>query len=75
MSKISTGVYPIDKLLDGGIETDIITSFYGPSASGKTNIAIRNSYNVSRLGKKVIYIDTEGGFSLERLKQIAKEDF
>jgi len=54
MSKISTGIYPIDKLLDGGIETDIITSFYGPSASGKTNIAIISSYNVSRLGKKVI---------------------
>jgi len=75
MSKISTGIYPIDKLLDGGIETDIITSFYGPSASGKTNIAIISSYNVSKLGKKVIYIDTEGGFSPERLKQIAKEDF
>ncbi|BBL45672.1 DNA repair and recombination protein RadB [Nanobdella aerobiophila] len=75
MTVISTGVYPIDKLLNGGIEKDIITSFYGPAASGKTNIAIISSYNISRTGKKVIYIDTEGGFSFERLKQISKEDF
>ena len=75
MGKVSTGIYPIDKLLDGGLESDIITTFYGPSASGKTNIAIISSYNVARLNKKVIYIDTEGGFSFERLKQIAKEEF
>ncbi|MGC9133185.1 MAG: DNA repair and recombination protein RadB [Nanopusillaceae archaeon] len=75
MGKISTGIYPIDKLLDGGLETDIITSFYGPSASGKTNIALISSYNVARLNKKVIFVDTEGGFSFERLKQISKEEF
>jgi DNA repair protein RadB len=75
MGKVSTGIYPIDKLLDGGLETDIITSFYGPSASGKTNIALISSYNVARLNKKVIFIDTEGGFSFERLKQISKEEF
>ncbi|BFI73097.1 DNA repair and recombination protein RadB [Nanoarchaeota archaeon] len=75
MGKVSTGIYPIDKLLDGGLENDIITTFYGPSASGKTNIAIISSYNIARLNKKVIYIDTEGGFSFDRLKQIAKEEF
>lgn len=75
MVKIPTGAKPIDMLLDGGIETDIITTFYGPAGSGKTNIAIVTSVNVASAGKKVVYIDTEGGFSFERVKQIAKGNF
>lgn len=71
MGKIPTGAYPIDLLLDGGIETDIITSFYGSSASGKTNIALIASVNIAKSGKKVIFIDTEGGFSFERIKQLS----
>lgn len=71
MGKIPTGAYPIDLLLDGGIETDIITSFYGSSASGKTNIALMASVNIAKSGKKVIFIDTEGGFSFERIKQLS----
>lgn len=74
-NKISTGSEAIDLLLDGGLEKDIITTFYGPAGSGKTNIAILTSYSVAMQNKKVIYIDTEGGFSFERLKQIAKENF
>lgn len=74
MGKVSTGSYVIDNLLDGGLEDDIITSIYGPSASGKTNIALMTSVNVARLGKKVLFIDTEGGFSVVRVVQIAKGD-
>jgi len=75
MGKVSTGIVPIDKLLDGGIEDDIITAIYGPSASGKTNIAIITAINVILSGKKAIYVDTEGGLSFERIKQISKERF
>lgn len=72
--KVSTGSKPIDYLLDGGIETDIITTFYGPAGSGKTNIALSTTVNVAK-SKKVIFIDTEGGFSFERVKQLSKNDF
>jgi len=75
MGKVSTGIVPIDKLLDGGIEDDIITAIYGPSASGKTNIAIITAINVILSGKKAIYVDTEGGLSFERIKQISKDKF
>ncbi len=75
MSKISTGAYPIDKLLDGGLESDIITSIYGPSASGKTNIAIITAVNISKIGRNVIFLDTEGGFSFERVKQLSGNNF
>lgn len=75
MRKVSTGSKAIDKLLDGGIETDIINAFYGPAGSGKTNIALSTTVYVAKSGKKVIFIDTEGGFSFERIKQLAKEKF
>ncbi len=49
-----------------------ITHIYGPPASGKTNIALISTAHVAT-EKKVVYIDTEGGFSTQRLEQITKE--
>jgi DNA repair protein RadB len=74
-SRVSTGSPVIDRLLEGGFETDTVTTIYGPSGSGKTNICIIAAAEVARKGKKVVYIDSEGGFSVERLKQIAPENY
>lgn len=60
----------IDKLLDGGLESGCITNFYGPSASGKSNIAFVATASALASGKKVLFVDTEGGFSIERLHQV-----
>jgi len=62
-----------DELIGGGISERGITQIYGPSASGKTNIALIASINCALKHKKVFFVDPEGGFSVERLKQIAKE--
>src|SRR3989344_9108382 len=70
MEKIPTGSKILDKLLDDGYEKDIITTVYGPAGSGKTNLCILCAMNMAREGKKVIYIDTENNFSVERFKQI-----
>jgi len=75
ITRITSGSAAIDKLLDGGFETDTVTTFYGPAGSGKTNLCIISAVITARSGKKVIYIDTEGGFSVERLKQIAPDDY
>ncbi len=61
---------PLDKLLDGGIEDDAITNVYGPPGCGKTNIVLSTAISCCESGKKVIYVDTEGSFSLERFMQI-----
>lgn len=66
---------PIDEILGGGVEKGTITQFYGPPGSGKTNIAIKLAVEVAKRGKKVIFIDTEGGLSIERVKQIAGDNF
>jgi len=72
MEKIPTGSKILDKLLDDGYEKDIITTIYGPAGSGKTNLCILCAMNTAREGKKVIYIDTENNFSIERFKQICQ---
>lgn len=68
-TKISTGSDVLDWLLEGGFEKEVITTIYGPAGSGKTNICLLCASNFS--DKKVIYIDTEGSFSLSRFRQIA----
>ncbi len=73
-SKIETDS-SLDTLLGGGIEKRNITQFYGPPGSGKTNIALTLAVKVAKEGKKVAYIDTEGGISIDRIKQLAQDDF
>lgn len=70
MEKVPTGSRILDKMLDGGYEKDIITTIYGPAGSGKTNLCILCAVNMARDQKKVIFIDTENNFSVERFKQI-----
>ncbi len=72
-TRITTGSEALDKLLSGGYETDTVTTIYGPSGSGKTNICVIAAATIAKTGKKVIYIDTEGGFSVERLKQMTPD--
>ena len=59
----------IDEILPS-ITQDTITSIYGPPASGKTTLMLQYMLNVIKNGKKVIFVDTEGGFSMERFYQL-----
>ncbi len=69
--KLSTGTESMDWLLEGGYEKGVLTTIYGPPGSGKTNLClICLAKNTS---KKIIYIDTEGSFSINRLKQITDD--
>ena len=71
--KLSSGSKVFDTLLEGGIEQDIITTLYGPAGVGKTCFCMLASIAAVKAGKKVIYIDTEGGFSMERFKQLCPD--
>lgn len=70
ITKISSGSDIIDEFLDGGYESDIITTVYGPAGSGKTTMGLLAAISVTNSGKKVFFIDTEGGFSVERFRQL-----
>ena len=63
---------PLKELI-GRIERGAITNFYGAPGTGKTNMCLLASVDCVKKGGSVIYIDTEGGFSVERLKQISDD--
>lgn len=65
----------IDTILGGGVEKGALTQFYGPPGSGKTNIALKILVHCAQKGRKAIFIDTEGGLSIERIKQISGDNF
>ena len=68
--KISAGDFELNKFLFGGYEKDIITTIYGPGGSGKSNFCMMAATSQAKKGNKVMFIDTEGGFSTDRFKQI-----
>lgn len=60
--------------LTEGVEKGAITNFYGPPGVGKTNLCILAVLECIRRGGRVVYIDTEGGLSPERVRQISMGD-
>jgi DNA repair protein RadB len=69
--KISTGSDILDELLSGGYESGVITTIYGPPGSGKTNLCLLCM--TKHADKKIVYIDTEGSFSVDRIKQLSPD--
>jgi len=76
---ITTGSKNLDELLGGrGIETKAITEAFGAYGSGKTQLAltlaVMTQLPVEQGGAngKTVYIDTEGTFRPERIKQFAE---
>src|SRR3989338_10036042 len=76
---ITTGSKQFDNLLGGkGIETKAITEAFGAYGSGKTQLGLSLAVNVQlpvEMGGtegKAVYIDTEGTFRPERIRQIAE---
>lgn len=61
----------MDALLEGGYDPDIVTTIFGPSGAGKTNLCLLAAVGIAQSGKKILFIDTEGGIAVERIKQIS----
>ena len=76
--RLSTGSKALDKLVDGGLETQTITEFYGEYGSGKSQICHQLCVNVQLpperggLNGAALYVDSENTFRLERIVQMAK---
>ncbi len=75
---ITTGSKNLDNLLGGkGVETKAITEAYGAFGSGKSqlgfSLAVRTQLPIDMGGAagKSVFVDTEGTFRPERIRQIA----
>ena len=73
MEKISTGSEYLNKFLNSGYEKGRISVIFGPAATGKTTLCMLAALATAKSGKKILFIDTENGFSVERLKQMSKD--
>jgi DNA repair protein RadA len=76
---ITTGSKNLDGLLGGrGIETKALTEAYGAFGSGKTQLGLTLAVNVQipkekgGANGKAVFIDTEGTFRPERIRQISE---
>ena len=76
--RLTTGSKALDKTLDGGLETQTISEFYGEYGSGKSQICHQLCVNVQLpperggLNGAALYVDTENTFRLERIVQMSK---
>jgi DNA repair protein RadA len=76
--KLTTGCSSLDRLLDGGIETQSLTEFYGEFGSGKSQMCHQLCVSVQLgeaqggLNGSALYIDTEATFRPERVMQMAQ---
>jgi DNA repair protein RadA len=76
--RLTTGSQALDKIVDGGLETQTITEFYGEYGSGKSQMCHQLCVNVQLpperggLSGGALYVDTENTFRLERIVQMAK---
>jgi DNA repair protein RadB len=65
---------PIDALVDGGLQTGLVTHLYGPAGSGKTTFALHASITAALLGYDVLYFDAEEALPSNRLQQLLGRD-
>jgi len=75
--RVTSGSKALDEILDGGLETQTITEFYGEYGSGKSQICHQLCVNVQLpperggLNGAALYVDTENTFRLERIVQMS----
>jgi DNA repair protein RadA len=78
MMRCGTGSEALDDLLAGGIETKAMTELVGEYGAGKTQICLKLcvmtqlSPEQGGLSGSVLFFDTEGTFSAQRIHQMAQ---
>jgi DNA repair protein RadB len=72
---ISSGSPFLNKILKKGFPINHISLIYGEASTGKTTLVMQSSFEVVKENFKVLYIDLDHSFSLNRLIQITGSDF
>ena len=67
--KISSGSDSVDRFI-GGYPVSVLSMIYGEPGSGKTTLGMHAALIQAKYGRKVIYVDAEHAFSLDRLRQL-----
>lgn len=59
LTRVSSGVFPIDEIIGGGYPLGRIIELYGPESSGKTTIALKAIASFQKAGHICAFIDAE----------------
>lgn len=73
--KQKIGNVVLDEVLDGGLMKSCINMVYGSAATGKTTMCMVCAIEMAKRGGRVLFLDSENGFSIERMKQLAGGNF
>jgi RecA/RadA recombinase len=73
--RLLSGCSLLDEATGGGLKAGEIVQIYGPSGAGKTTLAMQYTINAARRKSKIIYVNVERAFSLDRFRQMASRDF
>jgi RAD51-like protein 3 len=66
------GCPPIDSLLHGGILEGQVMEVFGASGTGKTQLCHMAAAMTASRGERVLYVDTNGSFSVNRVVEILR---
>ena len=58
---------PVNGLISG-LDPKALISIYGAPGTGKTNLCLLAAADCIKKGGRVVYVDTEGGISVERFQ-------
>jgi RecA/RadA recombinase len=72
---LPSGVSLLDRILNGGLNTGLVTHVYGDAAAGKTTLALQFATNARRLDLGTIYVDSESTSPVRRFEQMTAESF
>ena len=72
---LPSGISRLDRLLDRGLTSGLITHVFGEAAAGKTTLALGFVSSALDLDIRSIYINSESSSPIERLEQITRKKF
>jgi len=72
---LPSGVSLLDRIMNGGLNTGILTHVYGEAAAGKTTFGLQFVKAMCRQGIGTIYINSEATSPVERLEQMTGKPF
>ena len=72
---LPSGISSLDRLLNGGLHTGLITHVYGEAGSGKSTLALQFVIAACRIGIRTAYVNSESTSPIERLEQMSGQDF
>ncbi|KAF4706757.1 DNA repair protein rad51d [Perkinsus olseni] len=70
--KVSTGMLPLDELLQGGLPVGQLVELYGPAGSGKTQLLMTIAVRVLADEGRVFWFDTERTLHPDRFKSLCE---